>query len=253
MAVRERLYAQRASVGGIGEERVRACLRLFRTLRGERLLDIGCADGAITVLLAKSMGAREAFGVDITAEAVAAARERGVEAFCVDVDSDDLPFENDRFDVVYCGELIEHVFDPDHLLGEVKRVLKPGGHCVLTTPNLGGWPNRLALLFGFQPYPTAVSPKHEGAGKLLLKGEEGQWGHIRVFTLRALKELVRLHGFTIRGVKGCPVTVKSSHRLAAVARLLDRSLARFPGLANRVILVLGRREVWGAKSPQEGP
>lgn len=240
MTGRERLYAQRVNVGGAEEERIRACLKLFRGMRGEQFLDIGCADGAITVLLAESVGAKEAFGVDIATEAVAAARERGVKAFCVDVDSQDLPFEDDQLDVVYCGEIIEHVFDPDHLLGEVKRVLKPGGRCVLTTPNLGGWPNRLALLLGRQPYPMAVSPKHEGAGKLLLKGEEGQWGHIRVFTLTALKELVRLHGFRIHTVKGCPVTLKSRHKLAPLARFLDRSLARFPGLANRVILVLGK-------------
>jgi SAM-dependent methyltransferase len=242
MTGREQLYAQRVNIGGVEEERIGACLRLFRDMKGEQLLDVGCADGAITVLLAESMGAKEAFGVDIAAEAVAAARERGVKSSCVDVDNQDLPFEDGQFDVVYCGELIEHVFDPDHLLSELKRVLKPSGHCVLTTPNLGGWPNRLALLLGFQPYPMGVSPKHEGAGKLLLKEEQGQWGHIRVFTLRALKELVGLHGFTIHTVKGCPITLRSRHKLATLARFLDRSLARFPGLANRVILVLGKCE-----------
>lgn len=238
MTVREQLYGQRGSVGGAEEERTRACLRLFRGMRGEQFLDIGCADGAITVLLAEGMGAKEAFGIDIAAEAVAAAKRRGVKAFPVDLDNQDLPFEDAQFDVVYCGEIIEHVFDSDHLLSEVRRVLKSGGRCVLTTPNLTGWANRLALFLGFQPYSMAASPKHEGAGKLLFREDEGQWGHIRVFALRALKELVGLHGFAIHTVKGCPVTLTSRHKLAALARFLDKALARFPTLANRVILVL---------------
>jgi len=238
MGRRERSYAQRLSIGGLGEERIVACIELFKELHGDRLLDIGCGDGTITVQLMQSMGAREAFGVDIAREAVSAASRRGINACCLDIDSGDLPFEDSCFDVVYCGEIIEHVFDPDHLLIQVRRVLRPGGLCVLTTPNLAGWPNRLALLLGFQPYPMAVSPNHEGAGKLFLRGEEGQWGHIRVFTLKALKELIRRHGLAILSVKGSPVTIKSTHVLVRPIRLLDRWLARFPALANRVILVL---------------
>jgi SAM-dependent methyltransferase len=211
MARREGLYAERFNIGGVGEERIVACTELFKELHGDRLLDIGCGDGAV---------------------------RKGINASCLDIDSEDLPFEDSSFDVVYCGEIIEHVFDPDHLLIQVRRVLRRGGLCVLTTPNLAGWPNRLALFLGFQPYPMAVSPNHEGAGKLFLSGEEGQWGHLRVFTLRALKELIRGHGFAILRVKGCPVTIKSTHVLIRPIRLLDRWLARFPSLANRVILVL---------------
>jgi methionine biosynthesis protein MetW len=238
MARREGLYAERFNIGGVGEERIVACIELFKELHGDRLLDIGCGDGAVTVQLMQSMGAREASGVEIVPKAVSAASRRGINASCLDIDSEDLPFEDSSFDVVYCGEIIEHVFDPDHLLIQVRRVLRRGGLCVLTTPNLAGWPNRLALFLGSQPYPMAVSPNHEGAGKLFLSGEEGQWGHIRVFTLRALKELIRGHGFAILRVKGCPVTIKSTHVLIRPIRLLDRWLARFPSLANRVILVL---------------
>lgn len=238
---RARLYSQRRNIGGLEEERVRASVELFENVKGERLLDIGCADGAITVRLMRAMGAREAYGVDIAPEAITAAQERGVQSFCVDLDKEDLTFSDNFFDAVYCAEVIEHLFDPDHLLSEVNRVLKRGGTACITTPNLAGWPNRLALLAGFHPYPMAASPGHEGVGKLLFKGEEGQWGHIRVFTLRALKELVRLHGFTVATVKGCPVTVNSSTKLANLARLADRVLFRFPGIANRVILVLRKK------------
>ena len=124
-------------------------------------------------------------------------RGKGIEAYQLDIDEEKFPFDNDSFDMVYCGEIIEHLFNPDHLLDEVHRILKPGGKCIITTPNLAGWPNRLSLLLGYQPFATSVSPEHEGAGKLMLKGNEGQWGHIRVFTTRALKELLKIHSFKI--------------------------------------------------------
>lgn len=234
-------YAHRPNIGGLEESRVRKCIELFTQFKGDRILDIGCADGTIILRLMQVMGAKEAFGIDIADDAVAAAKEKGVKAFCLDLDRQELPFDNDYFDAIYCGEVIEHLFNPDHLLNEARRVLKAGGICVLTTPNLAGWANRLGLILGFQPFPMSVSPDHEAVGKMLLKGEEGQWGHIRVFMLRALKQLVGLHGFTVNCVKGCPVTVKSASKWTPLIELCDKSLARFPGLANRVILIAKKK------------
>jgi methionine biosynthesis protein MetW len=239
--ITDSLYEQRFNTGGLSEERVVRCLRIFQRLSCERLLDIGCGDGSITVALKGAARALDAYGVDIASSAVDIARERGIRAFQADVDHTDLPFNHDFFDAIYCGELIEHLFDPGHLLREVRRVLKHGGISVLTTPNLAGWPNRIALLLGYQPFPTAVSPDHEWAGKLLLRGAEGQWGHLRVFTLRALKELVAAHDLVVLSAQGCPVTINTHHWSAAVIRHIDRLLARFPSLANRVILVVRKQ------------
>ena len=150
------------------------------------------------VLLKQAAEAGDVFGVEIAEEAVAKAKEKGVKATQLDIDASPLPFDDNYFDIVYCGELIEHLFNPDHLLEEIHRVLKSGGKCIISTPNLAGWPSRFALLLGYQPYPTAVSPNNESVGKLLIKKSEGQWGHIRVFTARALRELLVLHHFKIK-------------------------------------------------------
>jgi methionine biosynthesis protein MetW len=238
--LRGRFYEKGYYAGLAPEPRFDKVADIFGRLRGERLLDIGCGDGDITRLLKERARAKEAFGVDIAPEAVKAACGKGIEASKLDIDEAGLPFEDNYFDIVYCGEIIEHVFDPDHLLDEIHRVLKAEGTCVLTTPNLAGWPNRFVLLLGYQPYPTAVSPSHEGIGKLLARGAEGQWGHIRVLTLRALKELVSLHHFRVRYLVGAPVTVSTPAPgvLLAAVRFVDRVMSRVPSLATRVIAVI---------------
>lgn len=238
--IKEEFYAKGYYAGLAPEPRFAEIIKIFRQLKGERLLDIGCGDGDITLLLKENSGAREVFGIDIAPEAVAAAQGKGIKAYKLDIDEEQLPFEEGYFDLIYCGELIEHLFNPDHLLNEIHRVLKASGTCIITTPNLAGWPNRFALLLGYQPYPMAASPLHEGAGKLLIKGSEGQWGHIRVLTLRSLKELIKLHHFKVRSLIGCPVTISSPlpTLLLSVIKFVDRVMSKFPSLATRIIAIL---------------
>jgi ubiquinone/menaquinone biosynthesis C-methylase UbiE len=243
--VRSRFYSSGYYKGIAPEERFRKCAEIFQKFSGQRFLDIGCGDGDISLLLKESMGAQEAFGVDIAQRAVELANQKGIKAFLVDIDNQPLPFEDNYFDAIYCGEVIEHVFDPDNLLLEINRVLKPNGLFVLTTPNLAGWSNRFALFFGYQPFSMAVSPRNESLGKLLIKSSEGQWGHIRVFTLRALKTIVTLYGFNIKSVVGCSVTIKSSLPTITSRLILsfDKAMSRFPNISSRVILVLQKNIV----------
>lgn len=52
--------------------------------------------------------------------------------------ADDLPFEDGTFDCVLCTEVLEHCADPDRAMSEIRRVLKPGGRALVTTPFLVG-------------------------------------------------------------------------------------------------------------------
>lgn len=71
---------------------------------------------------------------------------------CLQVDANQrLPFEDGRFDLVWCSEVIEHLVDPAFSLGELRRVTKPGGLLVLTTPNSYAWLFRFIALFGLTP------------------------------------------------------------------------------------------------------
>lgn len=224
------------------EPRFGEIIEIAHKLEGKphRLLDVGCGDGTFTVLLKEATNAKEAFGIDIAEEAVNVAQERGIKAFQVDIDESPFPFSDAHFDMVYCGEIIEHLFNPDHLLEEMHRVLKPTGIGLVSTPNLGGWPNRLVLLLGYQPYPTAVSPKYESVGKLAIKKAEGQWGHIRVFTAKAFQELLTLHHFKIRRLIGCPILINSPLPpvLGIVIGGVDKVMSKIPTLSTRLIAII---------------
>jgi len=102
---------------------------------GRRVLDAGCGVGYGTRLLAEA-GASEAVGVDLSDDALDRARSGGGAGtrFVVG-DLLDLPFEDEAFDVVVSFEAIEHVAEPEQVLAELARVLRPDGLLIVSTPN----------------------------------------------------------------------------------------------------------------------
>jgi SAM-dependent methyltransferase len=103
-------------------------------------LDVGCREGAQTRWL-------EQRGYTVTSIDVEKVYPR---AEIVDADKE-LPYPDASFDTVWCSEVIEHLDDPAFSLSELRRVLKPGGTLVLTTPNSYAWFYRLASATGLPP------------------------------------------------------------------------------------------------------
>ena len=91
-----------------------------------RVLDLGCGTGHSFHLLSP----RETVGVDVAPEALA-----GQERETVVADMRALPFEDGTFDSVIAAHSVEHVPDPERVLAEIARVLRPDGTAILTTPN----------------------------------------------------------------------------------------------------------------------
>jgi glycosyltransferase involved in cell wall biosynthesis len=82
-----------------------------------------------------------------------------------DAERDAFPYAAAAFDTVLCCELIEHLFaDPMHMMSEINRILKPGGHLLITTPNLGSLRAISAILLGYHPsfFPAYIRPRKEG-------------------------------------------------------------------------------------------
>jgi methionine biosynthesis protein MetW len=217
------------------EDKYRKVLEIFSKYEFERILDVGCGDGNFSVLLKEACKAREVYGIEISEKGVEMARNNGVKAFQLDIDEEDFPFEDNYFDAIFAGEVIEHLFDPDHFLEEVHRTLKLGGYFVLSTPNLAAIHNRIALLFGYQPYSVMVS-LNNSLGHLRFSASGAAPDHIRFFTLRSLKDLLKIHGFKISEVKGSCALLPKNMRFRGLFKTMDELFAKFPSLSYRVVI-----------------
>jgi SAM-dependent methyltransferase len=106
-----------------------------------------------------------------------------------------------EYDVIVFFELIEHIDKTDVLLRNCYRNLKKGGYLIFSFPNLANLYNRISFLLGFQPYNLEVSNEYSNFGQGLLGKINNPEGipvhHIRGFTHKAMKELVKYHGFNI--------------------------------------------------------
>lgn len=99
---------------------------------GGRILDVGCGNGW-NVRLYQAAG-WEAYGVEPNATAVANARSRGLNVVAGSVL--EAGFRADFFDAITMYQVLEHVASPRDLLRECGRILKPGGRCVVSVPNI---------------------------------------------------------------------------------------------------------------------
>lgn len=110
--------------------------RLDATLKdipeGCKLLDIGCNSGEIALMFQEVKHCKVT-GIDISKSLVKKAVSKGIDARVGDAEK--LSFTDNTFDCVYMGEIIEHSYNPDVILDEAKRVLKPGGILVGNTIN----------------------------------------------------------------------------------------------------------------------
>lgn len=198
-------------------ERVEAYLR--RQPKGE-LLDVGCGDGRVGRRFA-ALGHRVS-GIDAAEENVTAARAAGIDARLGDA-SLPLPYDAERFDVVYSGELIEHLFDTRAFVTELARVTRRGGTVIITTPNLAHLPDRLRLLLGGTPAQT--QPLHP-----FLKL------HIRPFTAQTLRQALAEAGLRLQKLESTLVVWQRDRRDPDRVRLASRALARlFPTLGSFLI------------------
>ena len=134
------LYAKHGSfVPRLGAELV----AWLAPVPGERILDLGCGDGALTAQLAAARA--EVIGVDSSAALVAAARARGIEAHTVDAHQ--LTFDND-FDAVFSNAALHWMRQPDAVLAGVHRALRPGGRFVA---EMGAHNNVASVIRALEP------------------------------------------------------------------------------------------------------
>jgi 2-polyprenyl-3-methyl-5-hydroxy-6-metoxy-1,4-benzoquinol methylase len=113
---------------------------------GKRVLDVGCSSG----YLARPLVAKGCTVIGLERDPAAAEEARSIceDVLVGDVETMELPFADASFDVVLCGDLVEHLRDPEAFLVRARPLLRPDGRLVLTTPNVANWSMRLGLLAG---------------------------------------------------------------------------------------------------------
>ena len=119
--------------------------------RDRRVLDLGCAAGALARVLVDRGCA--VVGLDIDPDAAKLAELVCERVVVGDMDEIDLElvFENDHFDVILAGDVLEHLRDPRPALRALRGLLKPGGYLAISVPNVAHGSIRLALLHGDFP------------------------------------------------------------------------------------------------------
>ncbi|MEO8099313.1 MAG: methyltransferase domain-containing protein [Acidobacteriota bacterium] len=149
-----------------------------------------------------------------------AVSETGEEFACeidhFDAEKNRFPYEDESFSTVLCCELIEHLpTDPMHMMGEINRILRPGGHLVLTTPNVASLRAVAGILQGFHPmlFPAYIKPNPEG---------DPDPRHAREYTPREMQQLFENAGFEVTLLETGPFLDIPTPELGWVQHLLDR-------------------------------
>lgn len=148
---------------------------------GKRVLDVGCASGYLARLLRDR-------GYRVTGAEIDPAAAQEARAFCDTVyeisaeDLDRIPAEDEGYDAVIFGDVLEHLAHPDAALNGVHRLLAPNGAVVISLPNIVFFSARLKILLGRFDYTR-----------------DGLFDrtHLRFFTLRSANALFRECGFTV--------------------------------------------------------
>lgn len=137
-----------------------------------------------------------------------AALELGKFRAC-ELGAEPLPYADKTFDLVVCNHVLEHVFETEKALRDLRRVTAPGGLILLGIPNIGNWYSRIMFLFGFMPLGLECGTESvtygKGPGKHKCKGFTTS-GHIRGFNARALREIcehceLQVEGWWNQGVE----------------------------------------------------
>jgi methionine biosynthesis protein MetW len=185
---------------------------------GSKILDIGCGDGTVMEFLSKNNKPKEIIGIDISKRAVDYVKNKGYEAYELDVLSDDFVkfLGNKNFDYIIITEVLEHIQDPEKVLLSIKKHFNKS--IFISIPNAGFFLHRLRLLFG--RFPLVMVNEHVKE-------------HIRFWTHSDFKYWIFFLGFYLKRLN-----------VSSTTRIIGLDLGRFiPSLfAHQIIYEIIRRD-----------
>jgi ubiquinone/menaquinone biosynthesis C-methylase UbiE len=127
----------------------------------KNFLDVGCGSGDRTQRIAEhfQIQSEHVYGVDNNHNLVSQCKEI-FNVKQLDLEIEDLPFEDGCFDLVICNQVLEHLKNDQRTIENLVRVTKQHGYILIGIPNLAHLINRLFLLFGIQPLCNRLRTSH---------------------------------------------------------------------------------------------
>lgn len=202
---------------------------LGRPLHDATVFDLGAFPGHLAAWLSRREHASVTAVTLMTSDAFERhMRDVGVTVAHCDVECSPLPARDGSVDVVLCCELIEHL-DGDvlHMLREARRIVRPDGLLLLTTPNHASLTHRWALARGRSVYPALDHPDYPfyaGAGV------RNPMRHCREFTVAEIATLLAQAGFSRVAVHTTSAPLPDGHALSWRGRLANHVLHRAQAL-----------------------
>ncbi len=206
-------YSVEARIGSdFHLRRIECTLELLReaakragNARELRILDLGCGQGHITERMRQEFPGAELSGVDYSISAIdyAAGHFPGIDFIVGNAYT--CPYADGYFDVVVCNNLWEHVPDPLVLLGEIRRLLRPDGFVIISTPSRYRIRNLVRVLLG---KPVVLVSAH----------------HVTEYTVGQVIEQLAYGGFAMRRAYSQPIPV-SGWKVKLVKALARTALA----------------------------
>ena len=151
------------------------------------ILDIGCGNGELGEIIKKEKGAI-VHGIDVSQESIVIAQKKIDFAFMADLEKDNWleRIKDNKYDKIIISEVLEHLFEPEKILEDIKKVSYDDTEIIITVPNLLFWKNRLKIFFGKFKYTNSGIMDR---------------GHVHFFTWKNLKNLLKFTGYKIFFVK----------------------------------------------------
>jgi O-antigen biosynthesis protein len=158
-------------------------IHLIKRMVGDhrRVLELGCSTGFISKVL-KQAGC---YVVGVERDSVAAEMAAKICDQVIVADLTDSEWScpiRERFDIVLMGDVLEHLESPHLVLQQLRPLLLPDGHIVVSLPNVVHWSQRLKVLFGRFRY--------QSVGLL-------DFTHLRFFDLQSARSLIKNSGYDI--------------------------------------------------------
>ena len=188
--------------------------RYFKDMKLLTVLECGVTKGGLAEVLSRE-GA-QCFGIDIHPRSV-----EGVETVRADL-NEGFPKFKTNFDIIFAGEVMEHLFDDIGFIDGCRKLLKPKGLLILTVPNLVFSVNRLLMLFGRTPLFAYAQY------------------HYHMYTKRTLSKLITNRGFEVLKISSSHVLFSTRrNRLGKIFEILGDL---FPSFGAHLIVFAEKKE-----------